>query len=259
MKYYNLEYTNYTGAWPNLAARNITVPGDGQGTEWIKPFPDEMWGITQHLMTQAGLLPDGVTEANGASQIYEAMQACFSMPGELVPWVGNGSPEAFTRLLILDGTTVTAANYPDLVSRTYIGDANNGNLNYTGFAKTSDSGGTTRNIAGPYFLLPNFYGVFVRGIDPTNIHDPFGSVRDIPMLQHDSFETHGHALNQSAAWYAARTSSADLTGASNGWSASGTPGTNLEAPDNLSDILGGSPDNNETRSVNVNCIWCVRY
>jgi len=253
-------FVNTIGSFPNVLGRNITVPGDGLGTEWIAEFVNNHWGAQQHLLNQAGLTPNGVTEANGASQNYTAMQRCFSSPGEVVPWMGPGDPSASgKRLLKLDGTVLTIASYTDLVSETYIGDGNNADPSFIGFFKTSDAGGTLRSPSGTYFVLPDIQGLFLRGTDPSAIYDPDGATRLIPQLQNSAFETHGHELRTLSSGNYATTGTFTTTGASAFAPTVSAAADRLQARDLLAEIVGGTPNDNETRPYNVNCTWCVRY
>jgi hypothetical protein len=260
MKDYSVVFTNTTGAFPAILGRDITVPGDGLGTEWIAEFVNDHWGARQHLMTQAGLTPNAVTEVNGNSQDFVASQRCFGHPGEIVSWGGQGDPSASgIRLLKLDGTVLTASSYTDLVTATYIGDGNNSVSNFIGFFKTSDAGGTTRDTAGPYFVLPNLEGFFIRGNDPTAIKDPDGASRGIPYAQASAFETHGHELLTLSGNNYAEPTNLTSTGVQ-GLTLSASAGADrLQALDSITAIVGGNPNNSETRPHNVNFTWCVRY
>lgn len=253
-------FTNSSGSFPNTLGVDVSAPGAGDGTEWIAEYVNCDWGYQQHLMTKAGLTPNGVTEANGASQIYTAMQRCFSTPGELVPWLGPGDPAVSGhRMLRLDGSVLTIASYPDIVAATYIGDGNNYDANYIGFFKTSDAGGTLRDHTGAYFVLPDYRGLFLRGIDPLAIYDPDGASRGIPNLQQDAQETHGHELRTLSTASYAVTTSVTLTG-SGGLTLSGSPGADrFQARDLSAEMVGGTPNDYETRPLNANVDWCVRY
>lgn len=260
MKDPSVAFVNTTGAFPNVLGRNITVPGDGLGTEWIAEFVNNHWGAQQDLLNRAGLTPDTVTEASGTSQSYEAMQKCFGHPGELVPWMGQGDPSSSgLRLLKLDGTVLTAASYADLVTATYVGDGNNADVNFQGFFKTSDAPGTLRNIAGPYFVLPDMEGTFLRGTDPSAIYDPDGATRALPKLQASGFETHGHELKTLTAGWSANTTSVTLTGSAGLVLSASGDATRLQARDLIAEIINGTPNDSETRATNFNTTWCVRY
>jgi hypothetical protein len=261
MKDPSVAFVNTTGSFPNVLGRNITVPGDGLGTEWIAEFVNNHWGAQQDLLNRASLTPDGVTEATGSSQSYEAMQKCFGAPGEIVGWMGPGDPSAAdNRLLQLDGTVLLIANYTDLVNATYIGDGNNNDNDFIGFFKTSDAGGTLRDTAGTYFVLPDIRGLFLRGIDPLATYDPDGASRAIPQLQQDAFETHGHELLTLLGNDYVIPSNIDASGATPAFVSSASAGADrLQAPDSSAAIIGPTSNDNETRSINVNTNWCIRY
>jgi hypothetical protein len=260
MKDPSVAFVNTTGAFPNVLGRNITVPGDGLGTEWIAEFVNNHWGAQQHLLNKAGLTPNGVTEANGASQNYTAMQRCFGAPGEVVAWHGQADPATLGhRLLKLDGSTVLRANYADLDTAVYVGDANNLNGSIIGYWRADNADGSGRNIIGIYLKLPDLEGLFLRGIDPGAVRDPDGATRLVPTYQSDTFETHGHELKSLTNDYYALPATFTTSGA-NSFQASITQGSDrLQAQDSLSDIVGGNPNDDETRSQNSNVTWCVRY
>jgi hypothetical protein len=69
---------NTTGAFPNVEAQNATGPGTTDGTPIIKEVVDDLWGARQALMIEAGLTPNGVTEASGASQFLDALDAVIA-------------------------------------------------------------------------------------------------------------------------------------------------------------------------------------
>jgi hypothetical protein len=69
---------NTIGAFPSVQAQNATGPGTTDGTPIIKEVIDDLWGARQALMTEAGLTPNGVTEASGASQVLTALDAIIA-------------------------------------------------------------------------------------------------------------------------------------------------------------------------------------
>lgn len=253
---------NSTGAFPDIVGVDITVPDDGTGTEFIAAMVNDEWGARQDLINRASLTPDTVTEASGTSQSYEAMQLCFGHPGEVVGWHGAGDPSTVTglRLLLLDGSGITAANFPDLVATNYVGDANNGDPTVHGYFKADDAAGTIRNIAGVWFILPDSRGAVLRGHDPTATVDPQGASRLlVPNIQFDAFEQHGHELRGLTGNEYASAILVTLTGSS-AWGLSGPAEANrLQAKDVIGDIVGGKPSTAETRAYNLNVRHCVRY
>lgn len=259
---YDVIFVNQSGAFPNIVAQDITVPSDGTGTELIAAMVNDEWGARQDLINRASLTPDTVTEASGTSQSYEAMQLCFGHPGEVVIWHGNDDPSAFPglRLLLLDGSGITAANFQDLVTACYVGDANNGDGSISGYFKSSDASGSPRDIAGPWFILPDTRGLFMRGHDPTAVRDPDGLSRLlVPSIQDDALEVHGHELRGLTGNEYASALLVTLTGSS-AWGLSGPAEANrLQAKDVEADMVGGTFDTTETRPWNITGRWCVRY
>ena len=97
------------------------------------------------------------------------------------------------RALILSGQVITAANYPALVANTYIKDTNNSNTAYQYFYKCSDALGATRSTAGPYYRLPDFRGVFLRGLDIGGTRNPNGTSDFLGNFRADAFQGHYQA------------------------------------------------------------------
>jgi hypothetical protein len=157
-------FTNFTGAFPNITADNVSAPGAGDGTEFVKAMVDDIWGRAQALMSYAGLSPDGVQEAPGTAQVLSALKKGFVIgPGIIVNYPKNDTPAAKgDRLLLLQGQVILIATYPLLAAEVYCGDANNPTA--PAYYKTSDAGGTTRNITGAYLVLPDH-----RGLSPKMI------------------------------------------------------------------------------------------
>jgi hypothetical protein len=89
MKDYFASFTYTNGvAFPGTEGINSSGPGTKDGTELVKIFVDDLWGHNQDLMNEAGLTPNGNSEAVGASQRTEAMKILFlpeNMISGLVP------------------------------------------------------------------------------------------------------------------------------------------------------------------------------
>jgi hypothetical protein len=257
MKLYSI--FNSSGAFPVTVAVNVSAPGAGDGTEFNANFCNDTWGWRQDVLQRAGMTPDGVDEASGTSQTYEALQKCFGHPGEIVLWPHPTSPApSGIRLLPCNGTVISVSTYQDLVDAVYVGDANNNNFSYQGFYKTSEQGGTARSTSGTYFVLPDLRGSFMRGYDPTAISDPDGASRVIPSSQAHGFQVHGHELTSfTAGNYCEQ--GVHTTGGVSGWQQSASAGIDrLYAPNNASAFVGGNPIS-ETRPYNFNAQWCVRF
>ena len=190
---YEDTHTNVTGVFPDTVAKNVTTPGAGDGTEYIAAQVNDNWGFHQALMDHAGLTPNSVTEAPGASQMIEAMQLSFCHPGEVCLWHGQADPATLgIRLLVLEKQGIWRADYPDLDAAVYCGDGNNGTWDYYYHANNAD--GTGRSPTGAYLILPDSRGCTIRGYDPTNLRDPLGSVRKFPDIQTCALIKHGHEI-----------------------------------------------------------------
>ena len=61
--------------YPEGAAQNVTVSGDGTGTPLEKDLTNDVLGFQQALLAAAGLTPSGTPEKVGASQYLDAVRA----------------------------------------------------------------------------------------------------------------------------------------------------------------------------------------
>jgi hypothetical protein len=140
-------------------------------------------------MDYAGLSPDGVQEAPGTAQIISAISKGFGVgPGTGVIYWKNDTPLAHgDRVLLLQGQTILISAYAALVAATYCGDANNATA--PAFYKTSDSGGTTRDTAGTYFVLPDARGLSLKNIGDATVNgrSKVGPV-ELGEVQEDAFQ-----------------------------------------------------------------------
>jgi hypothetical protein len=167
---YAAVFTNYTGAFPNIEAQNVSAPGAGDGTEFVAALVNDIWGRAQALLDYAGLTPDGVQEAPDTAQILTALSKGYGIgPGIGVIYWKNGTPAANgDRVILLQGQVIEIANYPLLAAAVYVGDANNGTA--PAFYKTSDAGGTTRSTSGTYMVLPDTRAVSLKGVGNQTIN-----------------------------------------------------------------------------------------
>jgi len=156
---------------------------------------NNIWGYFQALMNQAGLTPNGLQEAYNASQLLTASQLLFgAAPGDLYQSLVQNPATLGVRALILTGQVITIASYPNLVANTYIGDTNNPNTAYQYFYKCSDAGGTTRSTSGTYYQLPDFRGVFLRGLDIGGTRNPNGTSDFLGNFRSFAMQGHHHAF-----------------------------------------------------------------
>jgi hypothetical protein len=167
---YAAVFTNYSGAFPSITAVNVSAPGAGDGTEFVAAMVNDIWGRAQALMNYGGLTPNGVQEATGTAQILTALSRGYGIgPGIGVTYWKNDTPAANgDRVLLLQGQTIAIASYSALVIATYVGDANNATA--PAFYKTSDAGGTTRDTAGAYFVLPDTRAMSLKGAGSTTLN-----------------------------------------------------------------------------------------
>ena len=200
----NIPYTLYPGKtvgpsteYPYGSAQNVTVPGDETGTPWERILLNDVWGWQQALLDAAGIIPTGTPDQVGASQYLDAMRRVAGFPGTVVALCLNDTdPATFgVRILPLNGTVVEIVDYPELVTVTYVGDPLNAAVAGAGggYYKSSDDIGAVPDTAGPYFVLPNAVGRFLRGVDDGQDIDPDGE-RYIGQSQQDSSISHSHGI-----------------------------------------------------------------
>lgn len=87
-----------TAAFPYGSAQNITVPSDGTGTPWEAALVNDLFGMQQALLSDAGIVPSGTPDEVGASQYLEAIKlAALGMPytSLATPGVPNISLKGF--------------------------------------------------------------------------------------------------------------------------------------------------------------------
>jgi len=63
--------------YPYGGAQNITAPGDGLGTPWVADIVNDIFGMQQALLSEAGITPSGDPDTATASQYLDAMVALF--------------------------------------------------------------------------------------------------------------------------------------------------------------------------------------
>ena len=179
-------------AFPDTLTVNASGPSTDDGTELVKLFGDDIWGARQAVMDYAGLIPDGVSEAPGTSQLVEALQLGFGgSPGFVQEWNLASDPGTTGhRCLFLQGQGILRANYVALDDAVYVGDGNNAAVAAGGgfYYRADDAAGTTPNIAGIYLILPDRRGVVGRGLDVAASIDPDGASRFLGDLQIDAMQ-----------------------------------------------------------------------
>ncbi len=257
---YLASFTNTNAvAFPDTEAINATGPSTTDGTEFVKLMIDDAWGARQALMNYAGLVPDGVTEADGTAQMIEALQKGFGAP----PGVGTewslASDPAVTghRALLRQGQGILRASFPDLDSAVYVGDGNNAAVAAGGgaFYRADDAAGTTPNIVGIYLILDDYRGVTDRGLDPAASIDPDGAGRFLGDLQIDAMQGHHHLIERAISGTVTDVDIYDIDGGSGNPLASGNTGGSLLGTMSINvpstDGVNGTPrTDSETRMYN---------
>ena len=164
---------NSAGAFPDVLAINSTGAATPDGTEFIAGgINNWQFGVSQALMdwaagtqgnsalSAAPGVPDGVTEAAGASQILEAIQKGHGIgPGKYVQWGLNDDPSVTgDRVLLLSEQGVLRATYADLNDAVWVpgNDVAQAAAKAAGakFWSSDDAAGTTGVELGPWLQLP---------------------------------------------------------------------------------------------------------
>ena len=193
MKKYENVVTNFSGIFPNALAINSTGAATPNGSEFVAGYINNfVIGICQAVMNYAGITPDGITEAAGASQFLEAMQkGAALLPGLIFEWNLNIDPAVIGfRGFLLSGQGIVRANYTDLDTNNYVGDANNAAVAAVngGWYRADDAEGVTPNITGAYLILPESRGYTTRGLDVAASVDPGGASRYLGDTQIDAMQ-----------------------------------------------------------------------
>ena len=247
--------------YPYGSAQDITTPGDGTGTPFVADLVDDWFGFQQECLQRAGITPSGNPDHAGDSDVFDGLRRSCGYPGLIVPSMIYADPASLgLRLLYLDGSGILAASYPDLVTACYIGDANNADTDADAFYKSSDAAGTTRTTAGPYIILPDMRGKFIRGYDLSAVVDPDGLSRSYKGTNQAALtEDHYHRIHKnlsapSANDYSWRDAADPGVGAAVTILVAGDANPIYAGDDSTDAALGA-----ETRPVNVNAGWYIWY
>lgn len=154
---------NTTGTFPDVEATDASGPTLRDGTPITAALVNDIWGAFQAILNAAGTTPSASNETSSASDLLDSIRKLGGAPGEVVMYA-TPSDVIDANILPLKAQVITISAYPALVAATYIGDGNNASTRFPAFYKCSDSGGVTRNTAGPYFKLPECRGYFLRAL-----------------------------------------------------------------------------------------------
>lgn len=199
------KYVNVTGTFPNALMVDASGPGLTDGSEFAALPLNDGWepyqqavlnyasGVNkQNSPTGSVGVPNGIADAVGISQMLQALQLAHGIgPGKGVIWFGDDDPSITgDRVILLAGQGVLIATYPALDAAVYVGDANNATVAAGGgkFYRSSDAGGASPNIAGPYLQLPEAPGRALRVLDTTGTVDPLGASRYLGDNQADAMQ-----------------------------------------------------------------------
>lgn len=204
MKDYTTITVNNNGQpFPDTRAVDASGPLATDGTEYIKEVVDDAWLEKQAELDFYDYPPTGLEDLKGVdaitglpnSQPLAARYMNYATPGTIVNWPSAEDP--FTvgvthgidlRLILLFGQGIdrTMDEYKMLDSIVYIGDGDNATAD--SFYHANDVGGTIRNTAGDYLILPDLRGYSFRGLDTSGSVDPDGAGRIVGSKQDDAFQ-----------------------------------------------------------------------
>jgi hypothetical protein len=206
MKDYTTITANNNGQpFPDTRAIDSSGPLATDGTEIVEEVINDIWLEKQALIDfyyPFPLGPDGSEDLPGVdagglpkSQPLAAQYMNFGTPGTIVNWPSQEDPTLLgislgidIRLLLLQGQGIdrTLDDFKMLDSIVYIGDPDNATAD--AFYHADDVGGTIRNTAGQYLILPDAKGYSFRALDPSGTIDPDGASRIVGSIQDDALQ-----------------------------------------------------------------------
>jgi hypothetical protein len=173
-----------------VAAKDISAPGGSDGTGLQATWLTDLWGFIQACTKKGSVVPNGSNETADASQIYEGLEKALSPPGTVLQGMWNDDPSVLNyRVLPLEGQGVLVADYPELTTACYVGDADNATAG--AFFRANDAAGIGRSISGTYLILPDTRGSFLRDNDSAKTYDPYGD-RTMGEVQGKYLQDHEH-------------------------------------------------------------------
>lgn len=153
-----------TTEFPYGSARDITLTGDGAGTPWKAVLVNDIFGMQQELLVEAGIVPSGTPDEVGDSQYVDAMKIVC---GQIVPDKAAAvllTPNVNATLVIrsADGRGSTWRAVTGAAPATY--SDNGGTALGTMFIPTGGDGSAAwlRNYEGA--LYPSWFGAVGDGV-----------------------------------------------------------------------------------------------
>ena len=253
-------YTNSV-VFPDTEAINSSGALSTDGTEFVKKMIDNwMFGRQQALLNHVGITPNGIAEADGASQELLALQRMGMHPGQGIFAFWNDTPVNLgIRVLMLTGQGILRANYPDLDAAVYVGDGDNPTA--SAFYRADNPDGSSRNTTGVYLILPDARGQTIRGLDLAAAVDPDGASRDLGSLQLDAMQGHFHDIKDESGIGGNSLYAGTDAAAGGNAKASRTVSASLyKAGASIADTVNGTPrTDSETRMTNMACDIGIIY
>jgi hypothetical protein len=67
------------GNYPYGSARNVTTSGDNSGTPFVANLQNDIIGLQQYLVSEAGVIPNNTSDNAVTSQQFESMWKTFNL------------------------------------------------------------------------------------------------------------------------------------------------------------------------------------
>jgi hypothetical protein len=239
------------GTFPNFAAKNASGPTATDGFPYTADSVNDWIGFTQDLLNRAGLTPNGQAEADGGSQLINAlMRGAAQRPGDVVyTAVPTQALRAQSRLLDLAGQIIPITGaYSRLAAAAYCGDSLNAAA--PAFYKCDASG--NRTTSGAYMKLPDCRGLFLRGAG-TNSASSIYAGGAVGAFIADALQGHAHSASKTLIGKITLGSSWG-SGAANNYT---DPSATIQGPSEYS--YGEPRVDNETRPASTSFTTCITY
>jgi hypothetical protein len=179
-----------TDTFPNGKGVNSSGGGATDGYAYIASSVsvNETAGFFQAVLNRAGMIPNGITEAAGASQVLDGiLNIICAQPGLVIKWGYNDDPAVLgMKAALLQGDLLLASAYPKLVANMWVGSGLNATAN--AFYRTN-SDDTVRSDTGTHIKLLDARGLGWKALGNAivNGRTKFGPVNKWD-IQEDRFQ-----------------------------------------------------------------------